>query len=301
MFVAEDVCISINVVKIDGYRDFLRQATWPVLEAVPFINRQCHGRDGRLATRGGPDHYLLQVLTSDALPDDFNEADVPAAIGDICLFDLARFPEHQFATRPALSIAIPRQILEKAFGSRSLHGLIVKAHWPMTPLIAGYLRSLCVLKTQLPDLQAIAAQEAVALLLAAALKSDVPADSHAAPPLGAWPHQTIVDFITRNLYLQELSPEFLCRRFNVSRAHLYRAFAADGGVAKVLRDMRLDAAYGELTRAGHAPRSITEIAYSLCFSSANQLLRSFRARFGITPSEARAYACVLGRSQVTDL
>jgi AraC-like DNA-binding protein len=43
-----------------------------------------------------------------------------------------------------------------------------------------------------------------------------------------------------------------------------------------------------LTQADHASRSITELAYTLGFSSGNQLLRSFRARFGVTPSEARA-------------
>nr|WP_225737270.1 helix-turn-helix domain-containing protein [Dyella acidiphila] len=128
----------------------------------------------------------------------------------------------------------------------------------------------------------------------------MPDDGHAVPSLGTRLRQTIVDFIARNLYLSELSPEFLCRRFNVSRAHLYRAFAADGGVAKVLRDMRLDAAYGELTDAGRATRSITEIAYSLGFSSASQLLRSFRTRFGITPKEARAHGGVLYRGEAAD-
>ena len=86
----------------------------------------------------------------------------------------------------------------------------------------------------------------------------------------------------------EASAEAIKQAFLKAGHTSEHAFANDGGVAKVLRDIRLDAAYRELTGAVRPLRSITEIAYSLGFSSGNQLLRSFRARFGVTPSEARA-------------
>lgn len=99
--------------------------------------------------------------------------------------------------------------------------------------------------------------------------------------------QRVVAFVEQNIHRPELSPSVISRRFNVSRSHLYRAFACDGGVAKFLRDTRLDAAARELARTGDSAVSIAELAHRLGFSSGNQFLRAFRNRFGITPSQAR--------------
>lgn len=252
------------------------------------FHRQRYQRDRRLIVSGGLDQYLLQLLAPDTLHGDFNDNPPGAVVGDICIVDLAQVPRRQVESPSIMSIAMPRQALEKAVGLRNLHGTVLKAHGAMTPLIAAVVRALCSLPSPLPDMQAMAAQEAVVTLLSAALKGDVRGDVERGSPLGTGLRQRIVEFITHNVHLLELSPDFLCRRFNVSRAHLYRAFASDGGVAKVLRDLRLDAAFQELTATARTARSITEIAYSLGFSSGNQLLRSFRARFGMTPSEARA-------------
>lgn len=298
---------GVDAVDADERNDSLRDVTWPIFETMPFVahdgaslngsmslravgplHRQRHHRDRHLVARDGVDHYLLQLLTSDSLEGDFNEQRREDA-GDIRMFDLAQAPDSQIESASIASIALPRQALEKAFGSRNLHGMVLKAREPMTPsLIASVLRGLRSPPTPLSDLQAAAVQEALITLLSAALKGEVQVEVAGEAPLGTGLRQRIVEFITSNVHVLELSPESLCRRFKVSRAHLYRAFANDGGVAKVLRDIRLDAAYRELTGTVRPLRSITEIAYSLGFSSGNQLLRSFRARFGVTPSEARA-------------
>jgi len=107
------------------------------------------------------------------------------------------------------------------------------------------------------------------------------------PPLEAALRQRVLAFIEQNIHRPELSPNFIIRHFNVSRSHLYRAFASDGGLAKLLRDRRLDAAVQELTRSGGSVASIAELAHRLGFSSGNQFLRAFRNRFGMTPSQAR--------------
>ncbi|WP_414694910.1 helix-turn-helix domain-containing protein [Pinirhizobacter sp.] len=246
-------------------------------------------RDRDIAEQGDLDHYRLHLVTSGALQGNFHGPELLAGVGDICILDLAQVATGWIEAGSTMSMALQRQALEAVAGKRNLHGAVLKARWPMTRLIASYVRELCLLDTPLPDTQALAAQEAVLTLVSAALKDHGPGDAARASPLGAGLHQRITEFLARNIYLLDLSPDFLCRRFNVSRAHLYRAFAEDGGVAKVLRDMRLDAVYRELTQTDRAPRSITELAYTLGFSSSNQLLRSFRARFGVTPSEARAH------------
>ena len=64
-------------------------------------------------------------------------------------------------------------------------------------------------------------------------------------------------------------------------------FADEGGVATVIRERRLDAAYRRIAGSSGAPGSMTSIAYAIGFSSGSQFLRAFRARFGVTPSEVR--------------
>jgi AraC-like DNA-binding protein len=77
------------------------------------------------------------------------------------------------------------------------------------------------------------------------------------------------------------------RRFQISRAHLYRVLALDGGVAGSIRNRRLDAAYREIASGREASRSITEIAFHFGFSNSSQFARAFRERFSVSPTEAR--------------
>jgi len=304
---ADDVRHSAAHIAADVQDDLPQELTRPVWQTAP-VARNCDARaevavqprgrvrllkDVTAIRRLSPsaeaqseaDHYVLQLLTAGSPQGDIAIGAMCADVGDICIVD-----PMQLCPPPveAVSIAMSRPVLESAVGMRQLHGVVLKANAAMTPVIGSLLIALCSLVAPLPDMQAMAAQEAIITLLAAALKDHRTNDAALdASVLGAGLRQRIVEFITRNVQLLELSPEFLCHHFKVSRAHLYRAFASDGGVAKVLRNIRLDAAYRELTQPARSSRSITEIAYSLGFSSGNQLLRTFRSRFGVTPSEAR--------------
>ncbi len=101
------------------------------------------------------------------------------------------------------------------------------------------------------------------ILLAAALKGETLEKAEEFSPLTLVLRQRVMAFIKQNIHLPEMSQELIQRRFNVSRTHLYRAFAADGGVTKVLRDMRLDAAFVELTRRNRpsAPSHRSQLAW----------------------------------------
>lgn len=312
----EEVFVSTDLVDVGQRCDFWREITKPVFETQPCpedrglplegsvrshpigplltasttFNRQQYSRDRRIVLQSGLDGYLVQLLTSGTLAGDFNGVDVSAGPGDIFIMDLARTLESRVGEGSRITFSIPRQPLEKAVNWRNLHGTVLKGHWPITQLVMACLTGLHSVGGQLPSVQAAAAQEAVVTLLAAALKGEMPDTAAGHSVLGIALRQRILAFIDQNIKLPELSPDLIIRRFNVSRSHLYRTFAADGGVAKVLRNKRLDAAFLALTRADSPSASITEIAYRLGFSSGNQLLRAFRARFGLTPSQAREKA-----------
>lgn len=313
---ADGIFISTTMVAAEARNDFWRQVTRPVFDTLPLLdgralplegairsrplaslligsvsfNGQRYSRDRRVILQGGLDSYLVQFFVSGTMKGDFGGTDVKASVGDICILDLAQSFRSQVDAGSRFSAAIPRPELEKAVGSRNLHGAVLKAAWPMTRLIATYLGGLVSLGDPLPGTQALAVQEALITLLAAALKGEVLEQASDYAPLSVALRQRVLTFIEQNIGAKNLSPEFIQRRFNVSRAHLYRAFAADGGVAKVVQDRRLDAALVELNKVANSSRSISEIAYSLGFSSGNQLLRGFRTRFAMTPSEAREAA-----------
>lgn len=313
MAMADEVFISTAMVETDVRTDFWRQVTKPVFDTSLFsedsdgplegtirsrplgslligstsFNGQRYNRDRRIIVQGGLDLYVVQVFISGTMTGDFNGIDVRAATGDICILDLAQTVRSKANAGSRLSATVPRREIEKALGPRNLHGTLLKAEWPITQLIATYLGGLVSLGDALPNAHALAVQEALIALLCAALRGEVPERASDYAPLSVALRQRVLTFIEQNISSRELSPEFIQLRFNVSRAHLYRAFAADGGVAKVVQDKRLDAAFLELTKPSNSFRSISEIAYGLGFSSGNQLLRSFRARFGMTPSEAR--------------
>jgi AraC family transcriptional regulator len=85
----------------------------------------------------------------------------------------------------------------------------------------------------------------------------------------------------------DLDYETLCEISGFSRYHFHRLFKALTGetLGEFIRRLRLEKAAYQLIYNLHA--SITDIAFSLNFSSSQNFARSFRERFGMTPAEYR--------------
>ncbi len=308
----DEVVVSTDLVD-DGLRsDFWREVTRPFYETTPLIgsespllegtirarqvaglqfgsitfNAQRYNRDRRIIAWSGLDQYLVAVVAAD-MAADFAGISVKAQTGDICVLDLAQVLQSDVTAGAMFSTLISRRTLAKATGHANLHGLLLKAHLPITKLLTTYLSGLKDLGGQLSDDEATAVQEALVTLLAAALRGEQPDGAGDLRPLSVALRQRALDLIDSNINNPSLSPEFIFRRLAVSRAHLYRAFAEDGGILSVIQDRRLDAAFLELTRNGVTTRSISDVAFALGFPNATHFLRRFRKRFGLTPSEAR--------------
>jgi AraC-like DNA-binding protein len=251
------------------------------------FNAQHYVRDKRIIAQGGLDHYLLQVLVAGSIKGDFAGRDVAAAPGDICVIDLARTYKSEVDSGARLTIAIPRKDLEKVLGNRDLHGLVLKAGQPLTRLLVDYLQGLHKVSGELSPSEGIAAHDALVTLLAAGFTG--------APTLQAGPkselnlalRERILTFIENHLTSLDMGPELLMQRFRISRAHLYRAFAEDGGIVSVIRDKRLHAAFRALIDPRKATRSAAAIAGDFGFSNPTKFHKTFVTRFGITPDEAR--------------
>lgn len=245
-------------------------------------------RDRRVILHSGlDDFYLLQLYPDTAFDADCDGRSMSAGPGDIGIFDFARAWQGQASSGTSLSIALPRKQIDKVTRGQDPHGLVLKATSPVIQVLADIIVSLYELPGDAASADALAIEEAAVALVAATLerraRDEVPAD----PVLSHILRRRVLEFIDARISEPNLGPDLLTRRFRVSRAHLYRMFAADGGIATVVRQRRLDAAYRELTRQGGSPYSITGIAHELGFSGSNQFLRAFRTRFGMTPSDVR--------------
>lgn len=251
------------------------------------FNRQELRRDRRLIRQSGLDLYLVQLLVAGAIDGDCDGHAVAIRPGDVYAFDLARPLTSRLNTGATLSILLPRERLDKAAAGRSLHGSVLKAGEPLTKLLADFITSLSEASADMEKADALAIEDAATALLAAGLARHAPDRARHDPALAPILRRRVLEFIDGNIAAPELGPALLMRRFRVSRAHLYRMFVMDGGIASVIRDKRLEAAYRQLTRHAGPVQSITKIAYDLGFSSSGQFLRAFHTRFGMTPSEAR--------------
>lgn len=251
------------------------------------FNHQQYRRDRRLVLLSGLDHYLVQLFVTGALEGDCGGQAISVEPGDICVFDMARVLTTHVRPGSTISIILPRERLDRVTGGRSLHGLVLRASSPVTRLLADFIVSLSALPSMVEDADASAIEDATITLLSSTFVHRPLDTAQEQPALTQVLRRRVLEFVDANLAQPNLGPALLMRRFRVSRAHLYRMFATDGGVVKVIREKRLDAAYRELTCPRVPVRSITEIAHELGFSGSSPFLRAFRTRFGMTPSEAR--------------
>lgn len=252
------------------------------------FNSQIYRRDRQVIVDSGMDHYLLYLLVAGTIEAECDGTSFSARPGDICLFDLTR-PYASVATTGArISLSIPRERIDGATGGRSAHGLLLLAQTPVTRLLKSLILDLHADAREIAATDTRAVEAAAIDFVAAIVANQALDQSSVESGLGSSLHRHILDFIDAHLADPELGSTMLMAQFQISRAHLYRVFAADGGIATAIRKRRLDIAYRRLKANESRPLSLTELAYELGFADSSQFSRAFRARFGAAPSEIKS-------------
>ncbi len=96
-------------------------------------------------------------------------------------------------------------------------------------------------------------------------------------------------YIEANLEDPNLSLTTIARENGVSLRYLHHLFRlVDMSASEWLRLRRLQRCHDLLTSPQHAHQSITEIAYSMGFSSSSHFSNLFRAHFNMRPSDVRS-------------
>jgi len=98
----------------------------------------------------------------------------------------------------------------------------------------------------------------------------------------------IREYIDVHLADPELSPARIAREHYISRSYLYRLFEDEAeGVLETIRTSRLERTRRDLVDASLEHESIFDIATRWGFVSKSHFSRSFRAAYGLSPSELR--------------
>ncbi|MET9491189.1 AraC family transcriptional regulator [Nocardia sp. NPDC006630] len=237
--------------------------------------------------------YLVAVMPSSgsALVITEDRHETPLLPGSLVLIDTdkpsaVRIDDYsaQVVVRVPWALLLTRSELdENTFGRLFARPLTLPAVG-VSALVGNYFRGVAALDPELSaDLPALTVH-AVDLLasLIAVVSGRRPPDGSAL----AHARERVMDYVRHHFTDAALTAEAIAAGCSMSRSTLYRATQPDGGVATLLRRLRVAHAQRLLLAQPHT--TIGVIAKSCGFSSDRHLFRAFRNETGLTPGAYRA-------------
>lgn len=96
------------------------------------------------------------------------------------------------------------------------------------------------------------------------------------------------DWIRANLQTEELTNDFISHALKTSKRQLARAFALDDtSISKFIWEERLNRCHRDLLDPGMNPLSVSDIAFRWGFNHHAHFSRSYKQRFGESPTQTR--------------
>lgn len=234
--------------------------------------------------RDALDHILVQVFVKGGtIVDGEHKLDQ----GDILIMDLDK-PHRQLNSEfEVLTLVLPRELDTKLSEMLApLHGKKLAGQNPMAGFIGDHMKAFWRHIPHMNTGQANAALHGTLGLIKGWLEQDELLDEGGPSEVSMELGKSVRRYIDVHLS-DPLTPAELTTIFRISRTYLYRLFAEDGGVMAYITERRLRLALRMLTQPSYAGQSIGAIGFNCGFSSESYFSRSFRSRFGVTPSEAR--------------
>jgi len=245
-------------------------------------------RSPQTIARSGIDHYLVQVYEQGSFRSHVEGQDMVVDTGDVWIVDLSRSVKNDDVSFRSTNLAIPRNVLAPLLRDPdAVHGMKLSPSSAIGRLLSRYLIDLSrQAKTMTPE-EATSVARSTAHLIAGCVGPSIEAKPLARHGVGTAVLGNIKAHIEMELPNRELGPEYLCRRFAVSRATLYRLFKPYDGVQGYIRQRRLARCFREIAAPQNMSRRISDIAGQLGFTDGASFSRAFREAFGISPTAAR--------------
>lgn len=210
------------------------------------------------------------------------EIDTRLDPGTIHCIDMSRPYRTQTSRCECQSVVIPHDLLGYVPGRHDGYARLDAAS-PRGAMLAAAMNALFDAGGGLDDDDAAALGESFAGVVRRLLLNT--SDREMAERRQAGDALLLRRYIDDHLADPELDPLRLCAVLGVSRAGLYRLFEAQGGVRRYIVDSRLDRCFEELRHGPRRHGRVREVAERWGFFDSKSFNRSFRARFGIAPSD----------------
>ena len=249
------------------------------------ITAQHYERTDDMIRGSDPDFLAVQFMVEGRARGMFDDKAFSHVPGTLLFGDMTRTSRHQSTRSRTVTLAVPRDVaLSRGIDPRVAHGQVVAGG--SAGLFGAHLLRIVEAAPSLPAQRADQIAETVLGLLGIAYADlGQPGHGRGRTEAGTLALRARAE-IEQRLGSPLLSVGNLARSLDMSRSSLHRLFAQEGGVRAYIRERRLQAALRALE--GEGGERIGQIAERLGFSDAAHLSRLFRARFGITPSDARS-------------
>lgn len=247
------------------------------------------GRTRELVADGN-DAVILQVTSCDGVASQRGE-DVPVAAGDAVILSNAEVGNFAFRSeQSSLGIMLPREPLEPLLRDPDIIGRTVAQDNEALRLLKAYARAIerepAVENVDLQRHVAEHLQDLVALALGGTTDAAAIAQTRGVPAARLREAKT---YVLRHLGQPSLSAAHVATHLGVTRRYVHMLFAAEPqSFSQFVLTERLARAHRLLNARGHAGETISAIAYAAGFADLSHFNRSFRQRYGCTPSDVRA-------------
>jgi AraC-like DNA-binding protein len=209
------------------------------------------------------------------------------ASGDMLIIDTEQPIQSRLSDFSNLTLVIPHVVKDRISPHlERLHAQRISGSDPLVGLFAQHLISLWQKLPEMSIGQADAAIRGTLGLVHEWLSVDGRLCEELEPEVSEAMGEAIRRHIEHHL-AEPFDVDQLTRRFRISRTQLYRLFAPWSGVASYLRERRLLRSRNMLISPLFRGYSIGAIAFETGFNSEAHFNRAFRARFGLTPGQAR--------------
>ena len=233
-------------------------------------------RDAARIAATGADQLFIYVIEDGAFDVQPTRSGRRLRGGDILVLDLAQAVTLLGTDYRALMMVLARGALPDSLRQLDLHCAEIRGDHPLARAIASTLACLCEDAPRMTQAQGSVVLRAAIEMLGLAL-TDLRRTRVAPRALKAMAEALVDDHLGE----PALSPAWIAARLGVSRATLYRAFAAYGGVTRFINDRRVQNAWVLLTSDDSL--SLGEIAARCGYPGRTRLAQAFSERFAIPP------------------
>ncbi len=268
-------------------RDFAAGLAWRESRDLSLIACHCqpcagHRQAAEIRATDQPSLGLLLILEGREAVRQ-GEVSVLLQPGDLFLWDSDRPLDFEIRAPLRKITLLIGKGEAAALLQRSRAPLHLPRDQPEAQLLAGYLMGLSRTMAQQEATAWAASQRSALDLLATAIAAKPRQEATSRRHLLRLAVERDIEELARD---PDLSPSLLAERRGVSARYLHMLFAAEQeSVGARIRATRLEGARRDLL--SHPTRDVTEIAFAWGFNSPAHFSRSFKERFGSSPSALR--------------